>query len=103
MGAVKCPICTEIATMPGVNDGEIIRCPSCKAKFTVTKYRRCSALVEEIEKGSGTFLDEKKLSEFVSRLDDERLLIFVKLVTGELVDRYKKKDNIRERYVQESC
>jgi acetyl-CoA carboxylase beta subunit len=103
MGAIKCPICAEVMLMPGIKDGDMIRCSSCGARFTVTKYRRCSALVEELEKGSSTLLDEKKLSEFVSRLDDERLLIFVKLVTGELVDRYKKKDNIRERYIQESC
>lgn len=102
MGAVKCPICTDISNMPGVKDGEMIRCPNCKARFTVTKYRRCSILVDEKEKGNNTFIDEKKMGEFVSNLDDERLLTFVKLVTGELVDRYRKKDGIRERYVQES-
>lgn len=102
MGAVKCPICTVITNMPGVKDGEMIKCSNCKSRFTVTKYRRCSALTEEKEKGNSTFVDEKKMGEFVSGLDDERLLTFVKLVTGELVDRYKKKDTIRERYVQES-
>ena len=98
MGAVKCPICTSINPIHDIDDGDMIRCLHCKAKFTVTKSRRY-VLSQELEKYTTNPQDDRRLEDFVIKLDDERLTILVELVTGELVKRYRKKDSL----AQESC
>jgi len=96
MGAVKCPVCSAINPTKDVKDGDMIRCTQCKAKFTVTKFRRYGILAQELEKCSLNLHDDRLLEEFVIRLDDERLMVLVELVTGELVKRYRQKDVLQQ-------
>jgi len=100
MGAVKCPICTAIDPATDAKDGDMVRCSHCKAKFTVTKFRRHGVLSRELEKCSVNLHDDKLLEEFVIRLDDERLTVLVELVTGELVKRYRQKDGLGQQVIK---
>lgn len=91
MEGIKCPVCMAIRLTEEAKDGEMVQCSYCKAKFTVTRLRRYSVFA----KGGKLFADineEKKMAEFVHNLDNERLVVLVKLVTGELVDRYRKNE-----------
>lgn len=101
MGGVKCPVCSAVTTAPGIKDGEMIRCANCKAKFTVTKMRRSGSLCQELGLHNSEVTDSQLLEEFVARLDDDNLLFLVRIVTGELVDRYRKKEGIKENFLQE--
>lgn len=96
MGAVKCPVCSTINPITGILDGDMIKCIQCKAKFTVTRYRRHGVLSQELDKIRASLHDDKLLEEFVIRLDDERLTVLVEMVTGELVRRYRQKDGLKQ-------
>lgn len=96
MGAVKCPVCSAINPTTDVKDGDMVKCSQCKAKFTVTRFRRYGILSQELEKCSANLHDDKLLGQFVIRLDDERLTVLVELVTGELVKRYRQKDGLTQ-------
>lgn len=101
MGGVKCPVCSAVTTALGIKDGEMIRCSNCKAKFTVTRMRRHNSLLQELGFYNSAVKDGRLLEDFVAKLNDENLLFLVCMVTGELVDRYRKKEGLKENILQE--
>jgi hypothetical protein len=80
--------------MSEVEDGEMVRCTYCSAKFTVTKLRRYRIIPRELERGNLERLEYSQMESFISEVDNETLLFMVKTATSELVDRYRKGERI---------
>ena len=94
MEGIKCPVCMAISVIHAVKDGDLVICNYCKAKFTVTRLRRFSILAKEMGKCTPQSTDYQDLEEFVKQLDNGPLLELVRLVTIELVGRYRKKEGV---------
>ena len=90
MEGIKCPVCTALSLMSEAEDGEMVRCSFCNAKFTVTRLRRYRIIPRELERGNFEHLDNSQMENFISEVDNETLLFMVKTATSELVDRYRK-------------
>ncbi len=96
MARIKCPMCKGINLLPGVKDGEMVKCSNCNTRFTVTKIRRLNIPLSDPGGTSETRIDAEKFEEFVTELDMERLILLVSAATSELVYRYKNKESMKE-------
>lgn len=92
MEGIKCPVCMAISITQTVEDGDMVTCGYCKAKYTVTRLRRFSVLAREMGKRTPQNMDYRSLEEYVRQLDNEPLLEMLRLITEELVARQKKRD-----------
>ena len=77
-----------------VEDGEMVRCSCCNAKFTVTQLRRYKIIPKELERGHLARLDNNQMEKFINDVDNETLLFMVETATSELVERYRKRERM---------
>jgi|GEM_PF-3113849 len=94
MEGIKCPVCMAISVAHTVKDGDLVKCNYCKAKYTVTRLRRFTILAKEMGKLTPQSTDYRNMEEFVKQMDNRPLLELVRLVTNELVERYRKKEGV---------
>ena len=92
MEGLKCPVCMAISVTDPVKNGDLVTCNYCKAKYTVTSLRRYSIIAKEMGKCTPQSTDYRNLEEFVKQLDNEPLLEMAALITGELIERCRKKE-----------
>ena len=92
MEGIKCPMCKTIILEPGINNGDIIRCTCCQAKFTVTRFRRYNLLPQDAEKISSSQGDKYFLERFVSELDNEKLILLFEILSKEIMQRIKRQE-----------
>jgi len=92
MEGIKCPLCKTIILEPGISNGDIIRCTCCRAKFTVTKFRRYNLFPQDAEKISSSQGDKQFLERFVRELDNEKLMLFLEILSKEIMQRIKRQE-----------
>lgn len=90
MDGIKCPVCNAISLLPGVKDGEFIKCSYCNSKYTVTPVRRYSLLARGAERYRNEQKNRQILEGFVHNLDYDNLLLLSKITINELFRRYSR-------------
>ncbi|MBZ4653085.1 MAG: hypothetical protein JG781_423 [Peptococcaceae bacterium] len=92
MEGIKCPMCKAISLEPGISDGDMIRCTCCQAKFTVTKFRRYNLVPQDVDKISSGQGQKQLLERFVRKLDNEKLMLLLELLSKEIMHRMKSQE-----------
>lgn len=92
MEGIKCPMCKTILLESGISNGDIIRCTCCRAKFTVTKFRRYNLFPQDGEKISSSQGYKQFLEKFARDLDNEKLMFLFEILSKEIMQRIKRQE-----------
>jgi hypothetical protein len=90
MRGIKCPICQAIGVVEDIEEGEMIKCFYCEAKYTVIKSRLYHIVPYDKRIGVQEDLDTINLKKCIKELDDEYLLQMIKTIMEELLLRFRK-------------
>lgn len=97
MEVTKCPVCRAISAVNETEEGEMVRCAYCKTKYTLIQSRIYSIIPKGVRLSLNNNTDFHGLEVYVKELDNEYLMQVLKIITDELISRYKKGSSFQKR------
>lgn len=90
MEGIRCPICQAISVVNVINEGDMISCTYCKTKYTLIQSRIYSIIPKGVRFGLKEIMNCHEIEGYVKELDNDYLMQVLKIITEELIARYKR-------------